>query len=51
VEFDELRDQLTGDGLRVDVQRLIPPGARQVPVAARRNRPPQQAQHQQERGR
>jgi len=51
VDFDELRDQLTGDGLRVDVQRLIPPGARQVPVAARRNRPPQQAQHQQERGR
>ncbi|HEU0089244.1 MAG TPA: hypothetical protein VFQ77_16625 [Pseudonocardiaceae bacterium] len=43
-DFDELRDELAGDGLRLDVQRLTAPGERQVPVAARRRRPA--AQHQ-----
>lgn len=58
-DFEELRDQLAGDGLRLDVQRLVPPGARQVPVAARRDRPADrvaghpatQPEHKQERGR
>ncbi len=35
-DFEELRDRLVGDGLRLDVQRLVPPGERHVPVAAPR---------------
>lgn len=35
-DFEELRDQVAGEGLRLDVQRLVPPGERHVPVAARR---------------
>ncbi|MGH3908588.1 MAG: hypothetical protein ACRDTE_31045 [Pseudonocardiaceae bacterium] len=35
-DFEELRDRLVGDGLRLDVQRLVPPGRRHVPVAAPR---------------
>lgn len=38
-DFDELRDQLADDGLRLDVQRLVPAGQRHVPVAARRRSP------------
>lgn len=55
LDFDELRDQLAGDGLRVDVQRLVPPGTRHVPVAARRDRPARhpakQTEFKPERGR
>ncbi|MGH4016380.1 MAG: hypothetical protein ACRDSL_21125 [Pseudonocardiaceae bacterium] len=35
-DFEELRDQLVSDGLRLDVQRLVPPGERPVPIAAQR---------------
>lgn len=35
-DFEELRDQVADEGLRLDVQRLVPPGERHVPLAARR---------------
>lgn len=35
-DFDQLRDQVAANGLRLDVQRLVPPGQRHVPVTARR---------------
>ncbi|MGH4027239.1 MAG: hypothetical protein ACRDRV_21935, partial [Pseudonocardiaceae bacterium] len=35
-DFEELRDQVADEGLRLDVQRLVPPGERHVPVAAPR---------------
>ncbi len=53
-DFDELRDHVAGDGLRLDVQRLIEPGERHVPLAARkprRERAAQQQERKQERGR
>ncbi|MFN2495709.1 MAG: hypothetical protein ABR608_07360 [Pseudonocardiaceae bacterium] len=45
-DFEELRDQVASDGLRLDVQRLTPPGKRRVPVAARRQRPARRAEPQ-----
>lgn len=49
-DFDELRDQVADDGLRLDVQRLVPPGERHVPVATRRPRRADR-QRRRERGR
>lgn len=51
-DFEELRDQVAADGLHLDVQRLIEPGDRHVPLAARNpraQRPAQQHERKQER--
>ncbi|MGQ0777000.1 MAG: hypothetical protein ACT4NY_21720 [Pseudonocardiales bacterium] len=45
-DFEELRDHVAGDGLRLNVQRLIEPGGRHVPVAARKPGSKHTAQHQ-----
>ncbi|MGH3913835.1 MAG: hypothetical protein ACRDTC_10565 [Pseudonocardiaceae bacterium] len=50
-DFEELRDHVAGDGLRLNVQRLVPPGERHVPVAARRQRPARRDEGKQERRR
>lgn len=38
-DFEELRDRLADDGLRVELHRLTPPGQRRMPLATRRRRP------------
>lgn len=50
-DFDELREQLVGDGLRLDVQRLVPAGQRHVPVASRRRPADRKAEHRRKRER
>lgn len=45
-DFEQLRDHVAGDGLRLDVQRLIQPGERHMPVAARNPRGRRAAQQQ-----
>ncbi|HEY2766583.1 MAG TPA: hypothetical protein VGJ13_21610 [Pseudonocardiaceae bacterium] len=37
-DFEELREQVAVDGLRLDVQRLVAPGERHVPLAGRGQR-------------
>lgn len=50
-DFEELRDQLADEGLRLDVHRLVPPGERHVPVATRRRRPGPHQERNRERDR
>ncbi|MGH3796889.1 MAG: hypothetical protein ACRDSP_18600 [Pseudonocardiaceae bacterium] len=50
-DFEELREQVAVDGLRLDVHRLVPPGERHVPVASRSRRTSRRRENQRERDR
>jgi hypothetical protein len=50
-DFEDLRDQLAGDGLHLDVHRLVPAGERHVPVASRRRSTAGQREHRRNRER